>query len=93
MKKNIVEPKPRFITDEQGNKLEVILDIATYDQLIELVEDHYLSKTAEEVLATESKEEYMDLEDFRKTLVKNFDNAHRKEVYNDLSRLTVTDVH
>lgn len=64
MKKSVIELKPRFITDEQGNKLEVVLDIATYDQLVDFLEDHYLGKMAEEVLSAESKEEYMDLEVF-----------------------------
>lgn len=71
MKKNLIGPKPRFITDDQGNKLEVILDIQTYDQLVDFFEDHYLGKMAEEVLADESKEDYIDLQDFRKKLLKD----------------------
>ena len=68
MKKNVIELKPRFVLDEQGNRVEVILDIQTYDQLVDHFEDHYLGKMAEEVLASESKEDFMDLQAFRKAL-------------------------
>lgn len=68
MKREIIEPNPRFFFDKHGNKVDVLLDIQTYDQLMEHYEDHCLGKMASEVLATESKEEYVDLKEFIKSL-------------------------
>lgn len=71
MKKDTLYPNPRFITDDKGNKLEVVLDIATYDKLIDLIEDYYLGQMAQEVLACEDKEEYVDMHEFKKRLLKD----------------------
>jgi hypothetical protein len=32
-------PKPKFITDENGNKTDVVLSLADYEALLEALED------------------------------------------------------
>jgi len=62
------EINPQFIVDETGKKTAVILDILTFEKLMEAAEDYYLGKMAEEVLRTET--EWVDFEEFEKKLNK-----------------------
>lgn len=47
MRKNILEIKPRYIIDSSGKKTKVILDISTFEHLLESLEDLYFGLQAE----------------------------------------------
>ena len=42
-------PKPKFIVNEKGKKISVVLDIKTYNQLIEELEDIIDNRLMDEV--------------------------------------------
>jgi len=51
MRTSVLETiKPRYIVNEQGKKVEVVLAVKIYHQLLEELEDFYLGKTAEAIL-------------------------------------------
>jgi hypothetical protein len=35
----MTQPNPKFVTDQEGNKVEVILSITDYEALLEALED------------------------------------------------------
>jgi hypothetical protein len=60
MKKQTLDIAPQFIVDKTGKKTGVLLDIATFEQLLEKVEELYLGLEAERILEDES--EFQDFE-------------------------------
>ena len=59
--------KPQYIFDRTGSKTAVILDIQTFENLLEAVEDSYLSALGEEILKTET--EFIDLDEIKDELL------------------------
>ncbi|MGL5035047.1 MAG: hypothetical protein ACRC6M_14725 [Microcystaceae cyanobacterium] len=60
----------KFLTDEQGNRIAVVLDIAVYEKLLEDLDEFYCEKAYEQaVKETDSeieKGDYLTLEEFIK---------------------------
>jgi hypothetical protein len=54
----MAEIKKRFIVNENNEPVEVILDVATFNRIQELLEDHFLSELLDEA----EKEELLTLE-------------------------------
>ena len=50
MKKQALEFSPRYIVDEQGKKIEVVLDILTFEKMVEKLEEVYLGLQAEKAI-------------------------------------------
>lgn len=50
MKKYPLEISPRYIVDDLGKRTEVILDIPTFEQMLESLEDSYFGLRAEYAL-------------------------------------------
>lgn len=61
------EISPRYIIDRSGKKVEVVLDIATFEKMLERLEDLYFGSMAEEALATE---EFIDFDEANKKFLK-----------------------
>lgn len=57
---------PHYIIDESGKKTGVILDIKTFEKLIEDIEDIYFTALAQTRL--EQEQEYIDHEDVKHDL-------------------------
>lgn len=53
--------KEKYITDEKGHKEAVVLDVRTYEELIEDLEDLY-------VIAERKKEPTLSLEEIKRSL-------------------------
>ncbi len=53
--------RPQYILDQTGNKTAVILDIVTFENILEALEDNYLAKIGTQILATEDS--YTDLDE------------------------------
>lgn len=68
MKKNILDIHPQFITDAEGKKTGVIMNIETFLELIEKIEDLYFGAQAHATL--QDKEKFNDFENFKKDLLK-----------------------
>lgn len=60
--------RPQYILDQTGNKTAVILDIVTFENILEALEDNYLAKIGTQILATEDS--YTDLDELRDSLAK-----------------------
>jgi len=56
--------KERFITDNKGKKESVILDVNTYEELLEDLEDLY-------IIAERKKESTVSLESIKRSLKKS----------------------
>jgi len=54
MKKQDLEISPRYIVDNTGKKTEVILDIATFETMLENLEDTYFGLEAKKVSSEKS---------------------------------------
>ncbi len=70
MKKNKKEGlnlAPRYIVNEEGKRTEVILDVATFEQLLEYIEDIYYGAIAKEAIA---RGEFLDFEEVSKEILK-----------------------
>ncbi|MBM17511.1 MAG: hypothetical protein CL947_00400 [Epsilonproteobacteria bacterium] len=67
MKKNTLKIEPRYIIDSSGNRKEVILDISTFEKMLEYLEDSYFAKEAEQIL---KEEDFVDFEEANKDIVK-----------------------
>lgn len=52
-----VKIEPRYIVDSSGNKQEVILNIKTFEKIVELLEEMYL---AHEALKALQEDEFVD---------------------------------
>ena len=70
MKPSLSEIAPQYIIDESGKKTGVILDIKTFEKLVEEIEDVYFAALAQARLeqAEERGEEYIAHEDVKRTL-------------------------
>ena len=53
--------RPQYILDQTGNKTAVILDIVTFENMLDALEDNYLAKVGTQILATEDS--YTDLDE------------------------------
>lgn len=51
MKKPMIEISPKYIVDSTGKETEVVLDITTFEQMLEYLEDIYFGIKAEKALA------------------------------------------
>lgn len=60
---------PQFIVDKAGKKTGVILDMATFEQLMEKLEDLYLGTMAKDSLK-EDTAEFHDFEALKKEWLK-----------------------
>lgn len=69
MKPSIPKIVPQYITDAKGNKTGVILDIKTFNLLLEEMEDMYLGSLAE--VALQDASEALSHEDIKKKLLKD----------------------
>lgn len=67
MKKIGLEISPRYIVDSYGKKIEVILDISTFEQLLEELEDLYFGLAAEQALA---EGDFIDFDEANKKILK-----------------------
>ena len=67
MKKEALEISPRYIIDGMGKKTEVILDISTFEKMLESLEDLYFGLHAEQVLQAG---EFIDFDEANKKILK-----------------------
>ena len=67
MKKEFLEVSPRYIIDSSGKKTEVILDVTTFEQMLEGLENLYFGIKAEQAL---EKGEYIDFNEANKKILK-----------------------
>jgi predicted DNA-binding protein len=67
MRKDVLKISPRYIVDSMGKKTEVILDISTFEQMLENLEDSYFSLQAEQAL---EKGEFIDFDEANKKIIK-----------------------
>ena len=63
--KEIIEISPRYIVDENGKKTEVVLDISTFEQILENLEDLYFGLKAKEAL---QNGEFIDFDEANKII-------------------------
>ncbi|MFI5332536.1 MAG: hypothetical protein ACHQVS_00370 [Candidatus Babeliales bacterium] len=68
-KQSSAEITPQFIVDKAGKKTGVILDIATFEQLMEKLEDLYLGTLAKDALK-DDKKEFQNFETLKKAWLK-----------------------
>jgi len=66
----IANLQEKFLTDEQGNRIAVVLDIAVYEKLLEDLDEFYCEKDYEQAVKETDPEiengDYLTLEDFMK---------------------------
>ena len=66
----ITNLQEKFLTDEQGNRIAVVLDIAIYEKLLEDLDEFYCEKGYEQAVKETDPEiengDYLTLEDFMK---------------------------
>lgn len=67
MKKQILEISPKYIVDSTGKKMEVVLDIVTFEKMLEQLEDLYFGLKAERAL---KEGEFIDFDEASKKIVK-----------------------
>jgi predicted DNA-binding protein len=67
MKKETLEISPRYIIDSSGNKTEVILDVSTFEKMLEALEDLYFGLEAEKAL---KEGEFIDFNEANKKILK-----------------------
>jgi len=70
MKKETLETleiSPRYIVDSTGKKTEVILDISTFERMLESLEDLYFGLQAEQAL---QEGEFIDFDEANKKILK-----------------------
>ncbi|HJZ23856.1 MAG TPA: hypothetical protein VJ201_05340 [Candidatus Babeliales bacterium] len=63
MKKEDLNISPRYIVDSTGKKTEVVLDISTFEKMLESLEDMYFGLQAEQALDTG---EFIDFDEINK---------------------------
>jgi len=58
----------KFLTDEKGNRIAVVLDIAVYEKLLEDLDEFYCTKAYEQAVEETESEiasgDYLTLEEF-----------------------------
>ena len=62
-----LEISPHYIVDSSGKKTEVILDILTFERMLESLEDLYFGLQAEQVL---QEGEFIDFDEANKKILK-----------------------
>lgn len=67
MKKQLLEISPKYIVDSSGKKTGVVLDISTFEQILENLEDLYFALKAEKVL---EQGEFIDFDEANKKILK-----------------------
>ncbi|OGB97493.1 hypothetical protein A3F06_03065 [candidate division TM6 bacterium RIFCSPHIGHO2_12_FULL_36_22] len=67
MKKNTMYMEPRYIVDSTGKKVEVVLDLSTYEKMVENLEDSYFGEQAERAL---EEGEFIDFDEANKKILK-----------------------
>jgi hypothetical protein len=67
MKKHALEISPRYIIDSTGKKTEVVLDISTFEKMLESLEDLYFGLQAEKAL---EEGEFIDFNEANKKILK-----------------------
>lgn len=67
MKRKSLEISPRYIVDDSGKKTEVILDVSTFEQMLEIVEDAYLGSKAKRAMG---EGEFIDFDEANKKISK-----------------------
>ena len=70
MKKETLETleiSPRYIVDSTGKKTEVILDISTFERMLESLEDLYFGLQAKQAL---QEGEFIDFDEANKKILK-----------------------
>lgn len=67
MKKKVLEISPRYIVDSTGKKTAVVLDISTFEQMLEDLEDFYFGLQAEKAL---KEDEFVDFDEANKKILK-----------------------
>ena len=65
MKKQI-EVSPQFIVDPNGKKTAVIIDMITFEKLLDAAEDFYLGSLAEKAITEET--DWVTLDDWEKEI-------------------------
>ncbi len=68
MKKHFLDIHPQFIVDQTGKKTGVIMNIETFEELIEKIEDLYFGALAHQNLQDKAK--FQNFEEFKKNLLK-----------------------
>lgn len=63
MKRESLEIDPRYIVDSTGKKTEVVLDILTFEKMLESLEDVYFGSKAKEAL---QEGEFIDFDEANK---------------------------
>lgn len=66
MSKERLEIKPRYIVDSHGKKVAVILDIATFECMLENLENLYFGLQAKQVL---KQAEFIDFDKANQTIL------------------------
>ena len=59
--------EPRYIVDSTGKKVEVVLDLSTYEKMMENLEDSYFGEQAERAL---EEGEFIDFDEANKKILK-----------------------
>ncbi|MBT4855956.1 hypothetical protein HOM50_00190 [bacterium] len=67
MKKDAMDIEPRYIVDSTGKKIEVVLDISTFEKMVEKLEDSYFGEQAERAL---EEGEFIDFDEANKKILK-----------------------
>jgi peptidoglycan hydrolase CwlO-like protein len=62
--------KPQYIVDDSGKKTSVILDLKSFNSLIEELEDLYDIRQAEKIISEGTKSRGKTLEELQKSLNK-----------------------
>lgn len=66
----ITNLQEKFLTDEQGKRIAVVLDIAVYEKLLEDLDEFYCEKSYEQAVKETDLEietgDYLTLEEFIK---------------------------
>lgn len=65
--KDFLDIQPQFIVDKNGKKTGVIMNIETFEELIEKIEELYFGALAHQGM--QDKTQFQDFEDFKKKLL------------------------
>jgi hypothetical protein len=63
-----LHPSIRHLIDHTGTTTHLVVPIALFEKMTDIIEDQYFGQLAEEILATET--EYIDWEEAKKRLLK-----------------------
>lgn len=68
MKQEFLDIHPQFIVDQNGKKTGVIMNIETFQELIEKIEELYFGSLAQDSLKNEAK--FNDFNHFKNKILK-----------------------